>query len=199
MALSHKIVKDLSRQGFRLVAGVDEVGRGPLAGPILAAAVILPLNYKLPGLDDSKKLSPLKRERLYRQIKKQAIGIGLGSVSHKIIDDLGLTYANHLVMKRAVEALPIFPDFVLVDGRSTISSLSVPQRAIIGGDGKCASIAAASIIAKVTRDRLMLAYHKKFPLYGFNKHKGYGTPEHLQKLSEYGPCAIHRYSFTLTN
>jgi ribonuclease HII len=187
--------KKLARKGFKLPAGVDEAGRGPLAGPIVAAAVIFPLNCSIQGLDDSKKLTPRKREKLFIEIKKQALGVGVSMISHHEIDRLNIEKANRLVMRKAVEELKIVPDFVLVDGRSRIPGLNIPQRAIIGGDGKCNSIAAASIIAKVTRDRLMVKYHARHPQYGFNRHKGYATKEHLLKLSVHGPCPIHRRSF----
>lgn len=187
--------KKLTRRGFKLVAGVDEVGRGPLAGPIVAAAVILPLDCSLPDLDDSKKLAPQKREKVFYQIKRCAIGIGVAFVNHKRIDQINIGRANLLAMKIAVEKLKVAPDFLLVDGERNKIDLSIPQRGISGGDRRCASIAAASIIAKVMRDRWMVKYHEKFPHYGFLRHKGYGTREHMQKLAKYGPCPIHRRSF----
>ena len=177
------------------MAGVDEVGRGPLAGPIVAAAVILPLDCSIEGLNDSKKLSPRQREKIFPQIKKRAVAIGVGAVSHKRIDQIGIGPANILAMERAIAKLKIFPDHLLLDGgRSKVNS-DLPQKGITRGDGKCASIAAASIIAKVIRDRLMVKYHKKFPLYGFARHKGYGTRGHIGKIHEFGPCPIHRRSF----
>jgi ribonuclease HII len=193
--LSLAYEKRLARRGFKLVAGVDEVGRGPLAGPIVAAAVILPLDCSIKGLNDSKKLSPRQREKIFPQIRKQAIAIGLGSVGHRQIDRIGIGPANILAMERAIAALRTSPDHLLLDGgRSKVSS-ELPQKGITGGDRKCASIAAASISAKVIRDRLMVKYHKKFPLYGFAKHKGYGTRRHIGKIREFGPCPIHRRSF----
>jgi len=182
-------------QGFLNIAGVDEVGRGPLAGPVVAAAVILPADCPIKGLDDSKKLSPEKRERLFIQIKKNAVAIGIGIVSHSVIDRINIGKANLLAAKIAVENLHVSPDFILIDGGRFRVDIPLPQRGITGGDGKCASIAAASIIAKVTRDRLMKKYHAKYPEYGFDKHKGYGTKQHFLLLSKYGPCAIHRRSF----
>lgn len=193
--LSSAYERKLIRQGFKLIAGVDEVGRGPLAGPIMAAAVILPHKYSLPGLNDSKKLTAKTRERLFREIKKVAVGIGIASVGHRQIDKINIGRANLLVMKLAVEKLSIVPEYLLLDGGRNRVDLLIAQRGISGGDRKCASIAAASIIAKVTRDRLMLKYHDKYPDYGFARHKGYGTAEHLRSLEKFGPCAIHRRSF----
>lgn len=193
--LSFKYEKKLWKKGFSLIAGVDEVGRGPLAGPIVAAAVVLPPKVKLPGLNDSKLLSPEKREELFVLIKKAALSIGIAKVSHKLIDKINIHQANLLAMKLAVEALSIIPDYLLIDGGRNKLDLSIPQMGISGGDRKCASIAAASIIAKVTRDRLMVRYHKKYPEYGFAQHKGYGTRLHVRKLLKHGPCPIHRISF----
>lgn len=193
--LSNLYERKLARQGFRLIAGVDEVGRGPLAGPIVAAAVILPQNFSLPGLNDSKKLTPKSRERLFAEIKRAALGVGIAAVSHRLIDRLNIGRANLLVMKMAVEKLTIAPEYLLIDGGRNRLALPIAQLCISGGDGKCASIAAASIMAKVTRDRLMIKYHEKFPLYGFAQHKGYGTKDHLRKLARYGPCSLHRRSF----
>lgn len=193
--LSSAYERKLIRQGFKFIAGVDEVGRGPLAGPIVAAAVILPYKFSLPGLNDSKKLTAKTRERLFREIKAIAVGIGIASVSHRLIDKINIGRANLLVMKLAVEKLGIEPEYLLLDGGRNRVALNIAQIGISGGDRKCASIAAASIIAKVTRDRLMMKYHDKFPRYGFARHKGYGTAEHLRSLEKYGPCAIHRRSF----
>ncbi|MBU0502189.1 MAG: ribonuclease HII [bacterium] len=181
----------------RKIAGVDEAGRGPLAGPIVAAAVILPAKFSLPGLDDSKKLSPQKRDQLFVLIYQQALAVGVGRVSHKKIDQINIGRANILVMERAVQALSLRPDLVLIDGRIKLKNILIMQKSIVRGDQKFASIAAASIIAKVTRDRIMLRYHQKYPLYNFAKHKGYGTREHLTNLEKHGPCEIHRRSFTL--
>jgi ribonuclease HII len=185
----------LIRQGFNLIAGVDEVGRGPLAGPIVAAAVILPHKFSLPGLNDSKKLTAKARERLFNEIKRTAVAVGVSRVDHKTIDRINIGRANLLVMKLAVEALGIGPEYLLIDGGRHRVALKIAQVGISGGDRKCASIAAASIIAKVTRDALMTAYHKKYPRYGFARNMGYGTADHLAALKKYGPCAIHRRSF----
>lgn len=187
--------KALIRKGYKLIAGVDEVGRGPLAGPLVAAAVILPLDQTIKGLDDSKKLSPAQREKLFVKISAKAIAIGIGIAGHREIDRLNVGKANRLAMERAVSSLTVKPDFILIDGRCRIH-FPAPQRGIAGGDAKCASIAAASIIAKVTRDNLMIDYAKQFPPYGFAKHKGYSTRSHLLALRKFGPCPIHRRSFS---
>jgi len=193
--LSAAYERKLISQGFKLIAGVDEVGRGPLAGPIVAAAVILPHKFSLPGLNDSKKLTAKARERLFKEIHKVAIGIGIASVGHKMIDKINIGQANLLVMKLAVEKLLVLPEYLLLDGGRSRVALRIAQIGISGGDRKCASIAAASIIAKVIRDAMMMEYHEKYPRYGFARHKGYGTAEHLKRLEQYGPCAIHRRSF----
>jgi len=192
---SFRYEKFLRKKGYDLIAGVDEVGRGPLAGPLVAAAVILPQKVKLPGLNDSKLLSPAKREELFVQIKKFAVSIGIAKASHKLVDKLNVHQANLLAMKMAVFALSVSADYLLIDGARNKLDLSIPQTAINKGDRKCACIAAASIIAKVTRDRLMVRYHKKYPEYGFDRHKGYGTELHVQRLLKHGPCPIHRRSF----
>ena len=193
--LSLRYEKKLSCLGFNQVAGVDEAGRGPLAGPIVAAAVILPLDAKLPGLDDSKKLTPQKREKLFLQIKQNALSIGIAILSHKLIDSIGVGRANHLAMQKAFQKLKLCPEYILLDGKYSRIKTSLPQKAITGGDRKVASIAAASIIAKVTRDRLMIKYHRKYPAYRFDLHKGYGTELHVKIIRQLGPCAIHRRSF----
>jgi ribonuclease HII len=185
----------LIKQGFKLIAGVDEVGRGPLAGPIVAAAVILPHKFSLPGLNDSKQLTAQARERLFIEIKKRAISVGVASVGHKMIDKINIGQANWLVMKLAVEKLLVCPEYLLLDGGRSRVELLIAQIGINGGDRKCASIAAASIVAKVIRDALMMKYHEKYPRYGFARHKGYGTAEHLKQLAKHGPCPIHRRSF----
>lgn len=185
----------LWRKGFKYIAGVDEVGRGPLAGPVVAAAVVFSPGVRIKGLADSKKLSSKKREELFYKIENKTIGIGVGRVSHKLIDRLNIGRANLLAMKKAVEKLSISPDYLLIDGKRNHVDLPVSQRGITGGDRKCASIAAASIIAKVTRDRIMLRYHKRYPEYKFDRHKGYGTEKHIRKILKLGPCPIHRRSF----
>lgn len=180
--------------GYRRIAGLDEAGRGPLAGPVVAAAVVLPRRCVLAGLDDSKQIDETVRGRLFGEIVRRAIGIGIGSASEAEIDRLNILEATRLAMRRALHALPLAPDFLLLDAL-TIPGVSVRQRPIIKGDGLSCSIAAASIIAKVTRDRLMTEYHRWYPQYNFADHKGYSTPQHLRLLREHGPCAIHRSTY----
>lgn len=182
------------RRGYRRVAGVDEAGRGPLAGPVVAAAVILPARCRLTGINDSKQLSESKRERLYEVIVRRAIGMGVGIATEQEIDSLNILRATRTAMRRAIDALAVAPDCLLTDAVE-LPGLGIPLRAIIKGDALSLSIAAASIVAKVTRDRLMADYHRTYPQYNFLSHKGYGTEEHLQRLAEYGPCSIHRRTF----
>jgi len=186
--------KEIQAEGFWVIAGLDEAGRGPLAGPVVAAAVILPPMKKWVGVDDSKKLSPEQREKAFSLILRQEAAVGIGIVDAREIDRLNILRASLKAMEQAVENLPLSPDFLLIDG---IHSLPLPlaQRAIPKGDQRCQSIAAASIVAKVTRDRLMVAYHDEYPQYNFAKHKGYGTKEHLQAIRQYGHCPLHRQSF----
>ncbi len=187
----------LWRAGFRLVAGVDEVGRGPLAGPVVAAAVVLPPRSRFPWLaevNDSKLLTAAKRERLAGYIREKALAVGFGFQSPDRIDDLGIAVASRLAMAQALAALDPAPDYALIDA-FTIAGLDLPHEGIIHGDALCLSIAAASIVAKVERDRLMLTYDEVYPQYGFSRHKGYPTPQHLRALSQVGPSPIHRRSF----
>lgn len=186
--------KKLWEKGFLYVAGVDEVGRGPLAGPVMAAACILPARFNLPGLNDSKQLSESKREKLFVEIQRQALGYAIGSAEPAEIDALNILQATKLAMKRAVESLKLRPHFLLIDALE-LPQLRIPQKGIIHGDALSASIAAASILAKVTRDRWMAELHTIYPYYGFNRNKGYGTKEHLEALTAYGPCPLHRRSF----
>ncbi len=181
-------------QGYQRIAGVDEVGRGPLAGPVVAAAVILPEEGIGQKLFDSKKISSKKREELYKHIYQKALGVGLGVVHHKEIDLLNILRATLKAMVLAVESLPLYPDFILIDGNQTLH-FPVPQKPIRKGDRICNSIAAASIVAKVTRDRMMLECHQKYPQYNFGKHKGYGTKEHRKAIERFGVCELHRKSF----
>jgi ribonuclease HII len=185
-------------RGATLVAGVDEAGRGPLAGPVFAAAVVLPRNTEIHGIDDSKKLSPAKREQLYGRIRAEAVAVGVGSASEKVIDEVNILRATFRAMRDAVASLERRPDHVLVDG-DAIPDLDVPQTPVHRGDERSAAIAAASIIAKVTRDRLLVEYDARFPGYGFAQHKGYGTPEHIAALTRLGPCEIHRQSFRIVH
>lgn len=189
-----KYERDLTGKGFKYICGVDEVGRGPLAGPVVCAAVIMPLNDIIGGVDDSKKLSPKKREQLYAQITEKAIALAICRVEPQIIDEINILQATRLCMKNAVESLKIKPDFVLTDGNMTLD-ISVPQKSIIKGDFYSYSIGAASIAAKVFRDNLMCEYDKEFPEYAFAKNKGYGTAEHIEAIKRAGICAVHRRSF----
>lgn len=183
------------RRGLRCVAGIDEAGRGPLAGPVVAAAVVLPPGYELPGLDDSKKLSARKREALYERLAAdEAVLRGVGQASVAEIDRLNILYATHLAMRRAVEALGVVPELCLIDGLP-VRGFPWPQKAIVKGDAQCLSIAAASIVAKVTRDRYMRELGRQFPAYGFECHSGYGTKRHLEALHEHGITLHHRRSF----
>ncbi len=182
------------RRGYSLPAGVDEVGRGPLAGPVVAAAVILPPAAVIPGLRDSKQLSPARREALDPVIRSVAMAVSVAAVEAGDIDRDNILRATHRAMAMAIAGLPTTPDFVLVDGR-LVPSITLPQLALVGGDRRCASIAAASVIAKVYRDRLMVEYHWQFPAYGFDRHKGYGTREHRAAIAVHGPSPLHRRTF----
>lgn len=176
------------------VAGIDEVGRGPLAGPVVTACVILKKDANLPFLNDSKKLSKSKREKLYELITAQSVSYGIGIESEKVIDDINILQATYKAMRNAVAAMDVKPEFIIVDA-VTIPKLNIPQKGIIKGDAKSASVAAASIIAKVTRDRMMEEYDKLYPEYGFKNNMGYGAAAHIEAIKKYGPCPIHRHSF----
>lgn len=184
---------DLQQMGYHTIGGVDEAGRGPLAGPVVAACVILPPNSFLPGLDDSKKLSAAKREKLAEQIKAEAVAWAVGVVNHKEIDRLNIYQATKVAMAKAVRSLKVCPDYLLLDAMHI--DLDVPQESIVRGDSTCAAIAAASIIAKTYRDRLMVLLDEFYPVYGFKENKGYGTAQHREALQLYGPCPVHRRSF----
>lgn len=186
--------KELYFKGINLIAGVDEVGRGPLIGPVVAAAVILPKNYKLEGLTDSKKLSEKKRDEFYKIIQRDAIAIGIGIKDEKIIDEVNIYEATKLAMKEAIEKLEVTPEHILIDAMPL--ELSIPTTSIIKGDLKSISIAAASVIAKVTRDSMMYELDKKYPNYGFASHKGYPTKKHLEALNEYGLIDGYRKTYT---
>lgn len=187
--------------GAHLLMGVDEVGRGPLAGPVVAAAVVLDPERPVPGLADSKRLSPARRQQLDRLIRQNAVALGLARVEADTIDRINIRRATLQAMALAVMQVVdtgIEPDLVLVDGRDCVplpARPALPQRAFIGGDGRSSSIAAASIVAKVYRDGLMMEVHRAFPAYGFDRHKGYGTREHLEAIARHGPCPWHRRSF----
>ena len=180
--------------GIKLVCGVDEAGRGPLAGPVCAAAVILPPGLEIPGLNDSKKLTDKKRRELYDIMIEQAVSYGIAFASEQEIDEINILQATFLAMRRAVEQLGVQPELALVDGNRD-PGLGIPTRTIVKGDGLSASIAAASILAKVTRDRWMEVLDAKYPQYGFAVHKGYGTKRHYAALTEFGPCEEHRQTF----
>ena len=179
---------------IQCICGVDEAGRGPLAGPVYAAAVILPRGLVIEGLNDSKKLTEKRREVLYDVIVEQAVAYGIGSADEKEIDEINILQATFLAMRRAIARLSVRPDLALIDGNRD-SDFGVPAETVVGGDGRSANIAAVSILAKVTRDRVMLEYAEQYPQYGFDVHKGYGTKRHYEALREYGPCPIHRQSF----
>ena len=187
--------KKAASSGFLLIAGVDEAGRGPLAGPVVSSAVILPTEFSVVGVDDSKKLTAARRDRLFDLIRDEAVAVGVGLADHGEIDRLNILQASLLSMKRAVEDLKIRPDYLLIDGIFTLSC-SMAQEAVKKGDSLSISIAAASIIAKVTRDRLMEGYDRDFPQYGFIKHKGYPTKKHREAIQQFGPSPIHRKSFS---
>ena len=180
--------------GYQAICGVDEAGRGPLAGPVCAAAVILPPDIEIPGLNDSKKLTDKKRRELFPVICEQAIAYGIAFADHSEIDEINILQATYLAMERAINQLSIKPDFALIDGNRA-KDFGVPLETVVGGDGRSASIAAASVLAKVTRDNYMLEMAGEYPQYGFDIHKGYGTKAHYAALQEFGPCQAHRMSF----
>lgn len=180
--------------GVSLICGVDEAGRGPLAGPVCAAAVILPRNIEIPGLNDSKKLSEKKRESLFELIKEKALSYGIAFATVEEIEELNILNATYLAMNRAIEKLDRVPELALIDGNRN-TGINIESRCVVKGDARCADIAAASILAKVSRDRLMYEEAKKYPEYHFEKHKGYGTKLHYEAIREFGPCPIHRKSF----
>jgi len=182
------------RRGVRCLAGVDEAGRGPLAGPVVAAAVVLEPDGRIKGVDDSKRLLPEERARLYDVIRARALGVGVGVVDHTTIDRINILEATRLAMGQALAALTVEPELVITDF-VTVPGLRCPQRNLVEGDRRSASVAAASIIAKVTRDRIMEAADRDYPDYGFGRHKGYATPEHRDALERHGPCPLHRRSF----
>ena len=187
----------LIARGYRLIAGIDEVGRGPLAGPVVAAAVILPLEERpswLSRVRDSKQLTPSQRESIFDRMLESGIAFGVGVVSHEVIDERGIAPATRLAMRHAIEQLSTRPDYLLID-YLRLPGVRIPQKGVADGDSLCISIAAASIVAKVTRDQLMVKLDSQFPGYGLAQHKGYGTPGHLEALQKLGPCPIHRKTF----
>ena len=189
-----ELENEIYDSGVSLICGVDEAGRGPLAGPVCAAAVILPRNIEIVGLNDSKTLSEKSREKLYDEICEKAISFGIAFASVEEIEELNILNAAMLAMNRAIAQLEPQPELALIDGNRS-SAIEINSRCVIKGDAKCADIAAASILAKVTRDRYMLDMAEKYPEYHFERHKGYGTKLHYEALREYGPCEIHRPSF----
>jgi ribonuclease HII len=194
--LDFGIERSLWQRGVRLVAGIDEAGRGPLAGPVVAAAVIMRPDRLIHGVDDSKKLSPSRRVELFELIMQSALGAQVGVVSHTEIDRINVLQATMRAMAEAVSRLKPVPDYLLIDGPKYEGG-AIPFTPVIHGDARCYSIAAASIVAKVTRDRMMMEYDLRYPGYGFARHKGYGTPEHLAAIRSLGPCDIHRRSFRM--
>lgn len=182
-------------EGFQYICGVDEAGRGPFAGPVCAAAVILPFGAVIDGLNDSKKLSESKRETVFTMIQEQAVAYAAVMVDERIIDEINILQATYRAMTAAVRELSVPADFAYIDGNQIPPALTIPSRAVVRGDAIIPSVAAASIIAKVTRDRFMREMDKQYPVYGFAKHKGYGTKTHIQALLTYGACPIHRKTF----
>ena len=190
-----KIEAEFFDKGIKYIAGIDEAGRGPLAGPVVVASVIMPEDSMIEGVNDSKKISENKREKLYEIIIKEAISYSVGIVYQEEIDDINILQATKKALTMAVERLEVKPNIILVDALTGIDTLGIPFESIIKGDAKCYSIAAASIIAKVTRDRIMREWDKVYPEYGFASHKGYGTAKHIAAIKEYGSCPLHRRTF----
>ena len=186
----------LIQRGFKTICGIDEAGRGPLAGPVVVASVIMPADSMIEGVNDSKKISEKKREMLYDQILEEAISYGVGIIGQDEIDEINILNATKKGLTMSLQELTVKPDLILVDALNHIDTMGIPYESIIKGDAKCYSIAAASIIAKVTRDRIMKEWDAIYPEYGFEKHKGYGTAAHIQAIKEYGLSPIHRKSFT---
>ena len=195
LKLLKEIEENLYEQGCNSICGIDEAGRGPLAGPVVVAAVIMPRDSMIEGVNDSKKVSEKKREALYEQILQEAISYGIGIIDQKEIDNINILNATKKGLTTAVQALTVRPDRIIVDALEHIDTCHIPYTSIIKGDAKCYSIAAASIIAKVTRDRIMRQWDEIYPQYGFAKHKGYGTKVHIEAIKEYGLTPIHRLSF----
>jgi ribonuclease HII len=189
------IEASLKKKGYKYIAGVDEAGRGPLAGPVVAAAVIIPDGVTLENLDDSKKISPKRRDILFDEIAASGAVCAVGIIDNDVIDCMNILKASLMAMRKAVCSLSTPPDFILVDGSFTIPNIDTPQFAIVGGDAACASISAASIVAKVTRDRIMDHYQELYPDFSFGQHRGYPTSMHLEELKKHGPTEIHRKSF----
>ena len=188
--------KDCYEKGYTYIAGIDEAGRGPLAGPVVAAAVILPKDCLIEGVNDSKKISEKKREKLYDDIINNAVAWGVGIVDNNVIDEINILNATRKAMRMAIDNLKVKPDYILIDAEKKVDTGGIPYTPIIKGDALSISIASASIIAKVTRDRIMREYDEIFPMYGFEKHKGYGTKAHIEAIKQHGLCMIHRLTFS---
>lgn len=192
--MDYEFEKQAVKDGYKVVCGIDEAGRGPLCGPVCAAAVILPLDFEFEGVNDSKKLSEKKREKLYDVITENAVAYSVSMVDAKTVDEINILQATFLAMRNAVNGLSVKPDLALIDGNQK-PHLEIEERTVVKGDAKSVSIAAASILAKVTRDRYMIELDKKYPEYCFSKHKGYGTKLHYEMIEKYGICPEHRKSF----
>ena len=187
--------KELYNKGFKYICGIDEAGRGPLAGPVVVAGVIMPKDSMIEGVNDSKKVSEKKREKLYDMILEEAISYSVAIIGQDVIDEINILNATKQGVTKVVEELDVKPNLILVDALTHINTKGIPYDSIIKGDAKCYNIAAASIIAKVTRDRIMREWDEIYPQYGFINHKGYGTAKHIEAIKEYGPCPIHRRTF----
>ena len=191
-----EIEKDLYSKGFKNICGIDEAGRGPLAGPVVVAGVIMPQDSMIEGINDSKKVTEKRREKLYDVIKEEAISYSIAVIDHHIIDDINILNATKQGVTEVVDGLDVKPDLIIVDALTHINTRGIPYEPIIKGDAKCYNIAAASILAKVTWDRIMRQWDEIYPQYGFSSHKGYGTAKHIAAIKEYGLCPIHRLTFT---
>ena len=190
-----KIEEEFYQNGMKLIGGIDEAGRGPLAGPVVVACVVMPKDSMIEGVNDSKKVSEKKREKLYDEIINNAISYGVGIIDQKEIDNINILNATKLGLTASIKNLEVKPEVILVDALTNIDTCRIPYKSIIKGDAKCYSIACASIIAKVTRDRIMREWDKVYPQYGFEKNKGYGTKTHIDAIKEHGLCMLHRHSF----
>ena len=191
-----EVEKDLYNKGFKNICGIDEAGRGPLAGPVVVAGVIMPKDSMIEWVNDSKKVTERRREILYEKIKEEAISYSIAVIDHNIIDDINILNATKQGVTKVVDGLAVKPDLIIVDALTHINTRGIPYEPIIKGDAKCYNIAAASILAKVTRDRIMRQWDEIYPQYGFAAHKGYGTARHIAAIKEYGLCPIHRLTFT---
>lgn len=191
-----EIEKDLYSKGFKNICGIDEAGRGPLAGPVVVAGVIMPQDSMIEGINDSKRVTEKRREKLYDVIKEEAISYSIAVIDHHVIDDINILNATKQGVTEVVDGLDVKPDLIIVDALTHINTRGIPYEPIIKGDAKCYNIAAASILAKVTRDRIMRQWDEIYPQYGFSSHKGYGTAKHIAAIKEYGLCPIHRLTFT---